>query len=48
MYRLVVEALDPNDSSKEGWENEMSLYMQEVIYVTAQTNYVYNDLKQYL
>lgn len=40
--------MDPAESSEEGWENELSLYMQEVLYVSAQTDSWYNDINKYL
>ena len=46
--KLTVEALDPQMEEEEGWDNEVDLLQNEVLYMPASTNSWYNDLKCYL
>ena len=45
---IVAEALDRTKESEEGQGNDISLYIQEVIYVAFDTYYWYNAIKIYL
>ena len=44
----MVEAQDPQMEQEEGWDNEVDMLQNEVLYIPASTNSWYNDLKYYL
>jgi hypothetical protein len=48
LCKLVVEALDPQMEEEEGWDNEVDLLQNEMLYIPTSTNSWYNDLKYYL
>ena len=48
LCKLAVEAQDPQTKEEEGWDNELDLLQNEVLYIPASTNSWYNDLKYYL
>ena len=43
-----MEAQDPQMEQEEGWDNEVDMLQNEVLYIPASTNSWYNDLKYYL
>ena len=48
LCKLVVEAQDPQIEQEEGWDNEVDLLQNEVLYMPASTNSWYIDMKYYL
>ena len=48
LCKLVIEAQDPQMEQEEGWENEVDMLQNEVLYIPALTNSWYNDLNYYL
>ena len=44
----MAEAQDPQMEQEEGWESEVDLKQNEVLYMPTSTNSWYNDLKYYL
>ena len=44
----MVEAQDLQTEEEEGWDNEVDMVQNEVLYIPASTNSWYNDLKYYL
>ena len=48
LCKLVAEAQDPQTEQEEGWDNEVDMLQNEVLYIPASTNSWYNDLKYYL
>ena len=47
LCKLATEAQDPQ-TKEEGWDNEVDLLQNEVLYMPAPTNSWYNDMKYYL
>ena len=47
LCKLAAEAQDPQ-MEQEGWDNEVDMLQNEVLYIAASTNSWYNDLKYYL
>jgi hypothetical protein len=48
LCKLAAEAQDLQMEEKEGWDNEVDLLQNEVLYMPTSTNLWYNDLKYYL
>ena len=48
LCKLAEEAQDPHMEQEEGWENEVDLMQNEVLYMPTSTNSWYNYLKYYL
>ena len=48
LCKLTEESQDPQMEQEEGWENEVDLMYNEVLYMLASTNSWYNDMKYYL
>ena len=48
LCKLAAEELDPKKEEEVGWDNEIDLLQNEVLYMLASTNIWYNDLKYYL
>ena len=48
MCKLVEEAQDLQMEEEEGWENEVDMLQNEVLYMPTSTNSWYNYLKYYL
>ena len=48
LCKLVAEPLDPQTKEEEGWDNEVDLLQNEVLYMPTSANSWYNDLKYYL
>lgn len=48
LCKLAAEALDPTNLHEEGWENEMSLCTQEVLFIPTTVDSWYTDLKRFL
>ena len=48
LCELMVEAQDPHMEQEEGWDNEVDLLQNEVLYMPTSTNSWYNDMKYYL
>jgi hypothetical protein len=48
LCKLAAEAQDPQTEQEEGWDNEVDMLQNEVLYIPASTNSWYNDLKYYL
>ena len=48
LCKPMVEAHDTQMEEEEGWDNEVDLLQNEVLYMVASTNSWYNDLKYYL
>jgi hypothetical protein len=44
----MAEAQDPQMEQEEGWDNEVDMLQNEVLYIPASTNSWYNNLKYYL
>ena len=47
LCKLVAEAQQSQMKQEEGWENEVDMLQNEVLYIPASTNSRYNDLKYY-
>ena len=48
LCKIVAEAQDLQMEQEEGWENEVDLMQNEVLYMPTSTNSWYNDMKYYL
>ena len=48
LCKLMAEAQDLQMEQEEGWDNEVYLLQNEVLYMSASTNSWYNDMKYYL
>ena len=48
LCKLAAEAQDLQMEEEEGWENEVDMLQNEVLYIPTSTNSWYNDLKYYL
>jgi hypothetical protein len=48
LCKLAAEAQDLQMEQEEGWDNEVDMLQNEVLYIPASTNSWYNDLKYYL
>ena len=48
LCKLTAEAQDPQTEQEEGWDNEVDMVQNKVLYIPASTNSLYNDLKYYL
>ena len=48
LCKLTAEAQDPQMEQEEGWDNDVDMLQNEVLYIPSSTNSWYNDLKYYL
>jgi hypothetical protein len=48
LCKLATGIIDVENQEEDGWQEEPTLYMQQVPYVPSVENYYYNDLKYYL
>jgi hypothetical protein len=48
LRKLAAEAQDLQIEQEEGWDNEVDMLKNEVLYILASTNSWYNDPKYYL
>ena len=48
LCKLGTKAQDPQMEQEEGWDNEIDMLQNEVLYMPASTNSWYNYMKCYL